>query len=446
MRTSTEKRKAPRALSSWAPEAAADALRDQGDLAAAVRAYRAALAIEPGRPTTRFGLAETLRRARDFAGAEAMLEGLRRDFPGAWQTHNDLGNVLRDQGRFEAAEAAYRAALALAETPAALGHLGALLRDMGRLDDALAVLDRALALEPAHAHARYTRAITLLTAGRWGQGFADFDARFAYFRDPPDPARHWRAGPPGRRTILVRAEQGLGDTLQFARYLPALAAAGARVLFAVQPPLARLFQGFPGAAAVLGCNEPVSAHAAHVRLMSLPQRLGIADLPPPAALRADPRPWQARLAALPGRKIGLAWAGSPAFEADHRRSLDPALLAPLTALPGITWVSLQQPPQPHGLPLVDWTAELRDFADTAALIAGLELVISVDTAVAHMAGTLGKPVWLLDRRGGCWRWGPGGTRTGWYPTMRLFRQGGADWEPVVAGVAAALRAGGPAPA
>lgn len=423
----------------------ADALR-AADPRAAIAAYRAALAAAPERTSARFGLAEAWRAAREPERALPLLQALVRDFPRAWQAHNDLGNVLRDLGRFAEAEAAYRAALACAETPVALAHLGAVLRDMGRLAEAERVLARALALDPGHADARYTLAITRFSAGRWAEGWADYESRFKKFGDPVDPRRHWLSGPPGARTILVRAEQGLGDTIQFARYVPVLAEAGARVALQVQPPLLRLFAALPGCAHLSALGAPPPPHARHVRLMSLPHRLGADGPVPPAApyLRApgaEAAGWAARLAALPGRKVGLAWAGSPDFPADRRRSIPPEELAPLAAVPGATLVSLQVPPRPHGLDLFDATADLNDLAATAALIAALDLVIAADTAVAHLAGALGRPVWLLNRFDGCWRWQTEGATSCWYPTMRLFRQPApGDWSSPIAAAAASLRA------
>jgi hypothetical protein len=206
--------------------------------------------------------------------------------------------------------------------------------------------------------------------------------------------------------------------------------------------LLRLLTGFPGTAEVLDQAAPLPTYDFHVALMSLPDRLGVAEpCPVPVPyLSADPGEWLARLAALPGRRVGLAWAGNPGFAADHLRSVPPAALAPLAALPGVSFVSLQKgaaATPPVALP--DWTAELHDLAATASLIMALDLVISVDTAVAHLAGALGRPVWLLNRFDTCWRWGAQGEACRWYPTLRQFRQSvPGDWAGPVARVVAAL--------
>jgi tetratricopeptide (TPR) repeat protein len=404
-----------------------DSLRAAGQFPPAIDAYRKATALQPDRLSARFGLAETFRLARDFPAAKAELEALVTLCPDAWQAHHDVGNVLRDLGDFGAAEAAYRTALALAETPGTLNHLGAVLRDQGRLDEAIAVLQRALLLDPALQDATYNLAITHLSAGRLKEGFAGYDSRFAKFNAPARAGRAWAGENPRGKTILVHAEQGLGDTIQFARYLPLLAAKGARIIFQVQPTLARLFHGLAGADAILPLDQPAPRHDSHVPLMSLPKLLPSADpLPIPIPyLAADPAntaAWQARLAPLPGLKIGLAWAGNPGFQADHLRSVPPAALSPLASL-NASFISLQKNPAgTPDLPLHDFTNDLGDMADTATLIAALDLVISVDTAVAHLAGALGRPIFLLNRFGPCWRWQFETETSLWYPSLRQFRQ------------------------
>jgi tetratricopeptide (TPR) repeat protein len=431
-------------------ERLADARLGAGRIDGAIDTYRRACAADPGRNTARFGLAEAFRKKQDFAAAEAELRRLVDDLPTTWLAHHDLGNALRDQGKFAEAEAAYRAALALSETPLALNHLAAVLRDLGRLDEAVAAATRGLALAPDHQDLRYNLAVTHLTAGRHREGFALYDVRFAKYKVPALPGRAWTGQTPSKaglrgRTLLVHAEQGLGDTIQFVRWLPALAETGARIILRVPGALTRLLAGFPGVTAVIDQAGPLPEYDLHVALMSLPDRLSLPDpcpIPVPY-LSADPAratEWRARLAALPGRRIGIAWAGNPGFQADHLRSVPAAALAGLADIPGISLVSLQKGATDlPKLTLADWTGELADFAETAALIAGLDLVISVDTAVAHLAGALGKPVWLLNRFDTCWRWGVSTQDCLWYPTLRQFRQSAPrHWTGVLADVAAAL--------
>jgi hypothetical protein len=273
------------------------------------------------------------------------------------------------------------------------------------------------------------------------------------------------------RTILLWGEQGFGDMLQFCRFAPLVAALGApgdgpgdvakavNVVLEMPSALARLVRTMPGPQRVVVQNEKLPEFDVHCPLLSLPLALGTTLETIPAAvpyLAADPDQalaWRIRLAAVPGLHVGLVWAGNPrsadrALAAiDRRRSLPLARLAPLGTVPGVTFVSLQKGHRaeeaktpPLGMALYDWTDELWDFADTAALIAGLDLVIGVDTAVVHVAGALGKPVWVLNRYDACWRWLYGRTDSPWYPTMRLFRQAHfGDWDGVIAEVVAALR-------
>jgi Flp pilus assembly protein TadD len=424
-----------------------DALRGAEKYDAAIAAYEAALALEPARVSARFALAEALRLKRDLDAAEALLLPLVAQYPKAWQAHHDLANVVRHQGRFAEAEAGFRRALALHESADTLGPLGMVLRDLQRLDESAEVLGRAVALAPHDQDVRYNLATTHLTAGRLREGFALYDARFAKFRPRPVPGRAWTTEPVRGRTVLVAAEQGFGDTLHFIRYVPALAEAGARVVLRVQQPLHRLLAGFPGVAALSDDAAALAPYDLHVSIMSLPQRLGLHDpmplkLPYLTAAPAAAAAWRARLADLPGRRVGLVWRGNPGFGGDHLRSLPAGALAVLAAVPGVSFVSLQKDaPAPPPLPMADFTGELTDFADTAALVAALDLVISVDTSVAHLAGALGQPVWLLNRFDTCWRWMTGRSDSIWYPAMRLFRQPApGDWAAPLAEAAESLAA------
>jgi Flp pilus assembly protein TadD len=422
-----------------------DALRGATKYQAAVDAYSAALAIDPAHTSARFGMAEALRLKRDLFAAEALLRDLVAEFPKAWQAHHDLANVRRHAGRFAEAEAGYRTAATLRENAATLSPLGMVLRDLNRLDEATVVLQKAYALEPANEDVRYNLATTHLTAGRLAEGFALYDSRNEKFKPTKLPGRAWTGGPLRGRTLLVAAEQGLGDTLQFIRYLPALADTGARILLRAHRPLLRLLEGFPGPAALLPNDDKLPPFDFHVRLMSLPHLLRRADpcpLPVPY-LAADPgltEAWRDRLDALPGLKVGLVWSGNPGFAADNLRSIPPTLLAPLAAVQGVTFISLQKgATEPPKLPIHDWTDELNDFADTASLMSALDLVLTVDTAAVHLAGALGRPVWLLNRFDTCWRWLTGREDSIWYPTVRIFRQPApGDWQSVVQHAAAAL--------
>jgi len=381
--------------------------------------------------------------------------------PGSLEALNNLGLVLRAAGKLDEAVATLRTLLQRQPgSVQALNNLGTTLLQLRRHEDAAAVLGEALRLgdDGPHRHSiAYNQAQTLLALGRFEAGWRLYESR------PPLTAPRrafeaplWDGQPVG--TLLLHAEQGLGDTLQFCRFAP-LAAPGATIVLEVQPPLKRLLATLPGIAEIVAQGEALPPHDAQYPLMSLPYRLGtILETIPVAIpyLRSDPaaaEAWRSRLAALGGAaRIGLVWAGAPyrpetpgLVAMDRRRSLDLAQLAPLGAIPGAVFVSLQKgvarSQAPAGLAFHDFTDELADFADTAALVEALDLVISVDTSVVHLAGALGKPVWVLDRFDSCWRWLTGRTDSPWYPTLRLFRQPTAgDWASVIAEVQDALAA------
>jgi hypothetical protein len=253
-------------------------------------------------------------------------------------------------------------------------------------------------------------------------------------------------------------EEGFGDTIQFLRYLPLLARRGATVAVAVPPPLAPLLRTVPGVAEAPDGNAPVPAHDFHCSFVGLPRAFETTletipcDIPYLTADGALARQWAARLPEKGALRVGLCWAGQarpwlPGFSGlDHRRSTRLATLAPLAAVPGVQFVSLQKGPASEearaaGFELLDVMDAARDFADTAALVANLDLVISVDTSVVHLAGAMGKPVFLLDRYDNCWRWLSGREDSPWYPTLRIFRQSrSGEWGPVIERVATALAA------
>ena len=374
----------------------------------------------------------------------------------------EQANVAQDRLEYDAALSGYDEALTQRpDDVATLVNRGAVLHAMGRPTQALAAWRQALALQPGRADIMLNVGLCLLQMGDWTQGWQAHEARLR--RSPWREAMagytapQWDGRMPldGRRLLLV-SEQGLGDTIQFCRFARLAAERGATVILGVDPRLRRLMTGLAGVAEVSCPGDPDAGADLFCPLLSLPARFGLtldaAAMPSPY-LRPDPlsvASWRARLARLPGRKVGLVWAGDPrlgnlmARRMDLRRSVALASLAPLLAVPGFTFVSLQKGDaggQAAGSPVVDWTHELADFADTAALIEALDLVITVDTAVAHAAGALGRPVWVLNRFDRCWRWMTDRADTPWYPTMRLFTQAQPGvWDDVVDAVAAALGA------
>lgn len=384
-----------------------------GQVEAAAALYRAALAVAPALLEAHVDLAGVLWRLEDFDGSLAH---------------------------------AQRAVEIAPENPYAQRILGSALLNLNRLEEAERALRRALALQPGFALAELDLAFTLLLAGRLEEGWPLYEARWRDGR-LPRPA-FWRAAsewpgpsvPPAGLSIGVYGEQGWGDVLQCLRWLPQLQAQGAQVACVLQPQLVPLVEAsFPGVTvAVPGRDVHVQWHAA---LMDLPARLGagwstlpaqVPYLQPPAAARER---WQAKLAPWAGvRKVGLAWSGSTAQVNNRNRALPYSLLRPLAQLPGVQCFSLQKGDagawtdlSPDPAELVDLTGAWSDFGESAAMIEQLDLVVTVDTAVAHLAGALGRPVWILLGPNADWRWLLQREDSPWYPTARLFRR--AHGEP-----------------
>ncbi|HYD71398.1 DUF5672 family protein [Azospirillum sp.] len=434
------------------------ALAEEGRLAPAGDGVRRAAALAPGEAGHCGCLAGVLMRKGDADGALALTRRVRRIDPTASEADAIDSQLHLLGGDFRRADALARRALALAPGNADnLINAGLVSHSLRRLDEARAWDERALRLDPGSHVARFNLSMTLLALGDFARGWPLYEARWrmegAAF---PDHAPAWDGSPPAGRTILLTGEQGHGDTLHFARYAPLLAAAGARVVLHVQPGLKRLLALMHGVAAVAGFDEPPPPADACAPLMSVPGLVGTRlDTVPAApylrAAEADRPAWRDRLKGERRLKVGLVWAGEPragdfkAGAVDRRRSLPLAALAPLAAVPGVAFYSLQkgeaarQTPPP-GLDLVDWMDAVGDFADTAALVEQLDLVITVDTSMCHLAGGLGRPVWVLSRFDACWRWLDNREDSPWYPTMRLFHQDAPGaWGPVVERVAAELR-------
>jgi hypothetical protein len=341
-------------------------------------------------------------------------------------------------------------------------NLGLLLKDDGRFDEALAAYDQALALTPNDPQIQVNRFVDLLRAGRWREAWQDYEWRLtlvghATRRPHLLPAIASLPDLTGR-TIVAVHEDGFGDTLHFARYLPMLAERGARVVVSVPACLMRLMYTVPGVAEVCDSDVPPPPQDFYCPFFSLPRAFETTPDTSPAPvpyLRADPaltETWNGRLP-TGSLRVGLVWAGQarpalPGFAIlDGRRSMALSSLAALATVEGAAFVSLQHGPEaaqaqtpPPGLTLFDPMPGVMDFADTAAIIANLDLVISVDTSVVHLAGAMGKPVFLLDRYDHCWRWLSGRVDSPWYPELRIFRQERiGDWTPVLRQAVRALR-------
>jgi len=371
-----------------------------------------------------------------------------------------LGYVRYMQGRYEESEVALRCSLAIDPSSATVQNdLAASLFRQGRDAEALTYIRQALTLEPGMPEAEETESLWLLRYGRFREGWPKYEARYrtgtgrALRRSLPQP--QWMGEPIHGRTILLHAEQGLGDSIQFARYAPLVAARGARVILEVHPGLGHLFRTLPGVSQLIESGVPPPPFDLHCPLLSLPLAFGTDLDSIPASIpyvTADPArvfPWRQRLGPRKALRIGVAWSGNPLHREDASRSIPLAMLTDLlrdrpdrefhvvqTAIRPADRATLARMPhlREHGL-------LLKDFADTAALISMLDMVITVDTAVAHLAGAMGWPVWLLLPLVPDWRWMLGRDDSPWYPTMWLFRQKSrGDWGAVLADVAAQLDA------
>ncbi|HSU04548.1 MAG TPA: tetratricopeptide repeat-containing glycosyltransferase family protein [Acetobacteraceae bacterium] len=418
-----------------------------GRLVEAIEAYLGCVRKAPEFGAGYVNLADTLRRLGLLDQARWAAEHGLTLLPEMAEAETCLASVLHDSAQYERAAELYQRALERAPTAGTFTSLGNTLRAMGRVDQALEAHESAIATAPGDAEARFSRALTLLSAGDYGRGFADYEWRWLRSEGGARAlGRWWKGEAPAGRTILLHAEQGLGDTLQFIRYAPLVAGLGARVVVEVQPELVRLVGAIPGVAEAVPHGQTLPPFDLHCPLMSLPRVFGtqlgtVPDRVP--YLVADPEmmaAWRARLSQDGTMRVGLCWAGAAHADdvgarlIDQRRSIGLAGLRELSGIEGVRFISLQKASEGElSSPVTaDWMEEVGDFADTAALVANLDLVISVDTAVAHLAGALGRPVWLLSRYDGCWRWLYGRDDSPWYPSMRIYRQEQPlDWNPVV---------------
>ena len=436
------------------------ALKDKGQLDEAIAAYRQALVLTPGFADAHNNLGVAFKDNGQLDEAIAAFRqaiALNPDFADA---HFNLGNALRDKGLLDEAIAAYPKAIALTPDFAdAHNNLGIVLKDSGRMDEAIATYRQAIGLTPDLADAHFNLALLLLQLGDFRPGWEEYEWRWKTKpflparRDFPQP--QWDGSPLDGRTILLHAEQGFGDALQFIRFAPLVKQRGGRVIVECQESLRRVLPSMGQDLQVVAKGQPLPAFDVHCPLLSLPHRFATEmttipkDIP---YLHADAdaiETWQQRWAPYShALKVGIVWAGSPTHKNDRNRSVKLATLTPLAEVRGVRFISIQKgeaateaksPPQ--GMELLDAGQELKDFADTAALVATLDLVIAVDTSVAHLAGALGKPVWVLLPFSADWRWLFDRSDSPWYPTMRLFRQRRAgEWDPVVAEVREQLQA------
>lgn len=465
-----------------------------GDVVAAEASLRRAVELGPDEKRARSALAMALLALRRHRDAEAAFEHVLSLCPGDFECLWMIGLCRLGRGDAHGAEVRFRQAIAAdAQRAVAWKDLGAALdaqdrraeaieastmavdldarqrvrsdsfvnlaielADDGRVEEALALHERMLPGFPqVYGHVAYAQA--LLKSGRLREGWPQYEFRFLC--EPLLSQRQefgrpiWSGQDLRGKTILVLAEQGLGDTIQFIRFVPRLKALGAKVLFRAPVGFEEFAKGFPGVDTVLDRGTTRAEFDYHINLMSLPRAFNVEVASIPGGtpyLHADPdlvSRWESRLRTAGGLNVGLVWAGNPNRAADRHRSISLATLSPLGAVAGICFHSLQKGAReneasipPPGMALWDLAPELRDFRDTAAVLNQLDLVISVDTAVAHLAGALGKPVWLMLSKAPCWRWLQDREDSPWYPTMRLFRQHQhGEWGAVVEEIGQALQ-------
>jgi Tfp pilus assembly protein PilF len=420
----------------------------------AMRAYRRAIELNPDYPQAHNNLGNVLFGLGLNEEAATCIDralALRPDYA---EAHFNLAKVQESLGHRERAVELYRRGLRL--RPAwreGENNLANVLCSLGRFDEAAEVFKGALARLPENPLAHWNVALMHLRKGDFKSGLPEYEWRhrvpelgLAPFNDA---APLWVGGDLMGRRILLHAEQGLGDTIQFIRYVPLVAARGGKVIVAVQRDLIDLLRQVDSAAEWVAMDQPMPEHDVHCPLPSLMLAMGteLASVPRAARyLSADPAlkgKWQARLATETRRKVGLVWAGGPKHPHDKLRSMQLEQLAAL-AHDRVALFSLQKGDAARQVasaqvPLTDWSGELNTWSDTAALVACMDIVVTVDTAVAHLAGAMGKPVWMLLPFVPDWRWMLGRGDSPWYPTMRLFRQRRtADWTEPVAELAEAL--------
>ena len=433
----------------------AAALCGAGRTGEAVVAAERAVALNPNLAPAWFVLGGALKAEGRQDEALAALERSVALEPGFAPAQLNLASLYGAFNREAEAERALRAALALDPgLKDATTNLAFLLIGADRVQEAQALCEAALERDPAQDEARWALTLALLRQGDYARGWPLYaqcewegpaKTRFAEQLQAP----MWRGEPLEGRTLLVCASEGLGDTLQFSRFLKPLAERGARPILACDRKLVGLLQQVPGAAAVVDRDAPLPAYDLWVEQMSLPWLLKTTfeTIPSPRGdIAADPgrvEAWRARLPA--GRKVGIVWSGNPVHPNEARRSMRTDEIAPLMKIPGWTPVSLQVGSRSGEIETLfaipDHATALCDFQETAALVETLDLVITVDTAVAHLAGALGKPVWVMLSATAEWRWLAGRRDTPWYPTMRTFRQSRlGEWSGVVSAVAAELAA------
>jgi Flp pilus assembly protein TadD len=437
-----------------------NAYKNLEDFNEAINCYLKAIQIKPDNPAVYNNMGAALRVVGETANAAKCFETALTLKPDYAEAYQNLGTVLKEQGKLDEAASSYLAALQLnpQNAPSYVG-IGNVLIESGRVDEALQAYAAALALNPDFPEAKWNQALAYLMKGDLEKGWEGHELRLKFQKFYPHVYRKsfWQGENFQGKRLLIYDEIGYGDVFQFIRYLPWVKERGGVVIFECKKGLSRLLENFPGIDELLErSDEPVPEEnfdlqlpmeslpgIFHTTLTSIP-----ADVPYLMVDRQLAAEWKNRLAGYSGLKVGLVWAGNPSNQYDSARSCSLQDFASLAAIDGVIFFSLQKGPAeaqlsslPHGMQIIALGSELKDFADTAAAIESLDIVISVETAVPHLAGALGKEIWTLLSFVPAWRWMLERSDSPWYPTMRLFRkqERGSEWRAVLSVVAEELK-------
>lgn len=427
------------------------ALKAAGQMDAAEATLRIAVVVDPHSEQSWTNLGLVLRLGgKPEEALQAYNQALKIN-PTSIKAQNNLAVLHRWDGRLDAAEAVCRSLLTVhPNVVEVLNNLGDILQAQGKIEEAQEAFERVLSIAPNHPEGHHNLAVLMLLKGDFEKGWKHYEWRWLAKEFPSErrnfPQPLWTGEPLAGKSILLYVEQGLGDALQFVRYAPLVHALGGNVIIECPPSLTRLFETVVDVAQVVSRGEELPVFDVQCPFLSLPGLLSPsveripATVPYLGVSEADAQVWQERLKDVGGLKVGLVWAGSPHHTNDRERSIALKKLISLAGVQGCTFINLQigssaEQVQEVDWPMIDCSTHISDYADTAALVAQLDLVITVDTSVAHVAGALNIPVWVMLPHAPDWRWQLERSDTPWYPSMTLYRQPKrGDWQSVIAGV------------